>query len=108
VKTFANLPKIRAQKESFNWLTGEVGLVIGETIEKESTICMVHEEKQKSFPLKSMVNFSVDEFSELTWSFFLFAEELVKSINAYGIDQGFIPKAEPARERSVTSVTINF
>lgn len=76
---------------------GDRDLVIGETIEKEGTICMVHEEKQKSFSLRTMVNFSVDEFSELTWSFFLFAEELVKSINAYGVDQGFIPKAEPAR-----------
>lgn len=71
---------------------GDHELVIGETIEKESTISMVFEEKQKVFPLGATITFSVDEFSELTWCFFLFADGLVGSINGYGIDAGFIPK----------------
>ena len=73
---------------------GDQDLVVGEVLEKESTICMKLEEKEKIFALGSLVSFTVEEFSELTWCFFLFGEELVKTINQSGMDLGFVNSPE--------------
>jgi len=69
---------------------GDHDLVMGELIEKESTICVKLKEQERRFSLGSLVSFTVEEFSELTWCFFLFGEELVKTINQYGIDHGYV------------------
>ncbi len=34
--------------------------------------------------------FSVDEFAEICWSLFLFGEDLIDKLNAFGVQNGFL------------------
>jgi hypothetical protein len=47
----------------------------------------------KSFNLGTSINFTAKEFSDVTWTFFLFGEDLVSTINSYGIKNGMVTDA---------------
>ena len=69
---------------------GEKELVMGEVVEKGSGLAMRHEDKTKSFALGSRIEFTVQEFSDISWCLFLFANELVLKVSDYGVKKGFV------------------
>jgi hypothetical protein len=72
---------------------GEKELVLGEVVEKDSVIAMRPQDSSKMFPLGSRVQFSAQEFCDISWCLFLFGNSLVQKINDYGLKNGFV-KAE--------------
>lgn len=69
---------------------GEKELVFGELIEKESSVGIRSINEMKAFLLGTGVDFSAQEFSDITWTFFLFGEDLVTKIHAHGVSSGLI------------------
>jgi hypothetical protein len=69
---------------------GEKELVFGEIVQKDSTIGMRSIDEMKSFMLGTTIDFSAKEFSDITWTCFLFGEDLVSTVNAYGVEKGMI------------------
>lgn len=72
---------------------GEKELVFGEIVDKESTVGIRSTDEKKTFNLGTAINFTAKEFSDVTWTFFLFGEDLVSTINAYGIKNGMVTDA---------------
>lgn len=73
---------------------GEQDLVLGQLVEKESTLCVRFEENEKAFELGDQLAFSVDEVSEILWCFFLFGNDLVVKISSFGEERGHIQATE--------------
>lgn len=73
---------------------GEQDLIIGEVIEKESTIGIKFEENEKSFSLGTSITFSTEEVSEVMWCLFLFGIDLVMNISKFGEINGFVSSKE--------------
>ena len=73
---------------------GEQELVVGEVIEKESTVCVRVDENEKAFSLGEQLSFTVDEMSEILWCLFLFGNDLVMNVSKFGEEKGFIQLSE--------------
>ncbi|MGZ4159424.1 MAG: hypothetical protein ACXVNF_01310 [Neobacillus sp.] len=69
---------------------GEQELILGQILRKESVLCIRFEENEKSFSVGEQLSFSVEEMSEIFWCFFIFGNELVKSISQFGESNGFL------------------
>jgi len=69
---------------------GEKEAVLGEAAEKDSMLVIRSIRETKSFEKGSPVEFSAKEFSDITWTFFLFGEDLVTKLNAYGLQRGYV------------------
>lgn len=72
---------------------GEKEYVLGEVAEKDSWIGIRSMNETKSFELGTSIEFSAKEFSDITWTSFLFGEDLVSKLNAYGLQRGFVAPA---------------
>lgn len=72
---------------------GEREAVFGEVMEKDSILGIRSVGETKSFEKGTAVEFSVKEFSDITWTFFLFSEDLVTKLQTYGLQQGFVTPA---------------
>ncbi len=73
---------------------GEQELIFGVPLEKESTVHVKRQQKEKTFPIGTRLNFSVNEVSEMLWCFFLFGNELVMNISKFGELHGFVQPAD--------------
>jgi hypothetical protein len=69
---------------------GEHELVIGQRIEKESSVCIRVVDDKKSFKRGEQVAFTAQEFSDVTWGMFAFGSDVVRAIGAVGLSKGFV------------------
>lgn len=72
--------------------------------EKNTLVGVRNQEQAKVFPLGSQVEFTAQEFSDICWCFFIFGNSLKESVEAKGIDLGFLPKKEKQPEISKPEV----
>lgn len=73
---------------------GEHELIPGVTLEKESTVCIRQENREKVFALGDDVLFSAQEISEILWSLVLFGNDFTKSLNDYGLENDYLHNNE--------------
>jgi len=73
---------------------GEKELVIGEVVQKDSVIAVRNQDETKSFALGSKIELTVKEFTDITWCLFLFGDNLVQKVSAYGLQHGFVAESK--------------
>lgn len=76
---------------------GEHALVLGKSLEKDSTILMTVEDTTKEFGLGERVIFTAAEFAEICWSMYLYSFAWGEALNQSGMKRGYIaaPPVEP-------------
>lgn len=72
---------------------GEKELVIGQLVEKESWVGVRPVGQVKTFDQGAKIEFSTKEFSDITWTSFLFGEDLVTKIHSYAVKSGIMEAA---------------
>jgi len=73
---------------------GEKEVVPPFVAEKDSVLGVRNREEVKVFPLGSQVEFTVQEFSDICWCFFVFGDSLRQSVEGRGTEMGFLSKKE--------------
>jgi hypothetical protein len=68
-------------------------LYSGQYIEEGTSISINFEDDRKNFNLGERIVLSPQEFIDCCWSLSLFGEELIKQVNTWGIENGFIKPA---------------
>ena len=69
---------------------GEKELELGKMIGKNSDLCMRNQEELKAFSIGEQIVFTTGEFANISWSLFLFGNDLVQKISTVGLKNGFV------------------
>ena len=69
---------------------GEKDLVLGQIVEKDSVVAVRNREAIKTFGIGEQVTFSAQEFANIAWTLFLFANDLVQKMRSLGMKNGLI------------------
>jgi hypothetical protein len=69
---------------------GEKDLVLGPIVEKDSVIAIRSREALRTFAIGEHVTFSAPEFANISWTLFLFANDLVQRMSQFGIEHGLV------------------
>jgi len=83
-------------------VTGKAGervLVLPETVEEGETIAFKQSPVSRLFKLGERIEFTPQEFSEMSWTFHAFSSELVARIEKFGRDRGIVPTASNSAAR---------
>lgn len=69
---------------------GERPLILGETLERDSTVVAKVEDTVKQFGLGERVVFTATEFAEICWSLYLYSFQWGEALNQSGLKRGYI------------------
>jgi hypothetical protein len=75
---------------------GERELVMGVVNEKAATVGVRFVDDEKSFSTGESLGFSSQEFQNIAWSVFLFANDLTISLNQWGLSNGLVHPPPPS------------